>query len=92
MIHLDRIAENINWIEEKYKNHYNDLVNKLRSSDKCGIFIGAGLSKGIYQDWDGLVNELSNLLGVEIDNDYPLFMETCKRSNEIEYYRHLHNW
>ena len=88
---LERTSEKIYWLDKKYEDNFNELVLKLKSSDVFGVFIGAGLSKGIYLDWDELVDRLSELLRIKKDDsvDPPIFMERCKNNNEQEYYRHL---
>lgn len=72
----------------KYENNFNKLVNKLRSGDLCGIFVGAGVSSSIYPDWEELRKRILNGVGLlqKDGEDYPDCFERCKKYNKSRYY------
>lgn len=98
---LERVLQAIIWPEDnaKYKEYYEEVISLIKSGRKCGLFIGAGLSVGVYPDLKGLTRsvaeecavtlteeELNNILNIA-----PEILERCMSGSEQIYFNKLNN-
>lgn len=77
-----RRLEFIKWADDdKYERLNEEVVSLINSGQSCGLFIGAGLSKGIYPDTEELVDSFISIFKLDISKDE--MDNKCKHASKI---------
>jgi len=91
---FSRSLQSINWPRGKYQHEYNNLVKELTSKVPYVLFVGAGVSKNPYPDWEELVTSISSQLTISLTEDEKKnivgsalqIMEKCRNIDRDKFY------
>lgn len=91
---FSRKLEPIEWPRDRYRSKFDGLATALRSKEPYVLFIGAGISKNLYPDWEELVSFITTEMTMQLSDDeqknvvrYALsILERCKSTDCNKFY------
>lgn len=94
MDNLSRKLETIDWLGKEYKEKYLQLASYIYSGNPCIFFIGSGISKSIYPDWEALVTNISEAMSINLTSEEKCdkvgfalqILEKCKDEDHTKFY------